>query len=66
MAPTNEDEERTEHQGFGWFGWIVTAILVAVAVMAVATAVLVEPGAWVLAAAALGLLGLWFWSTAEL
>lgn len=66
MAPTSEDEERTEQQGFGWFGWVVTALLVAVAVMAVATAVLVEPGAWALATAALGLLGLWAWSTAEL
>jgi hypothetical protein len=34
--------------------------------MAVATAVLVEPGAWALATAASGLLGLWVWSTAEL
>ena len=49
MVPTSEDEEHTEQQGFAWFGRIVTTFLVAVTVMAVATAVLVEPGAWALA-----------------
>jgi hypothetical protein len=66
VVPTSEDERQTGQPGFGWFGWIVTAVLVGVAVMAVATAVLVEPGAGTLAIAALGLLGLWVWSTAEL
>lgn len=66
MVTTSEDEKRTEQQVFGWFGRIVTAFLVAIPVMAVATAVLVEPGAWALATAASGLLGLWVWSTAEL
>lgn len=66
MVSMSKDEGRTEQHGFAWFGRIVTTLLVAVAVTAVATAVLVEPDAWALAIAALGLFGLWVWSTAEL